>query len=44
MIRGTTVKHCSKGRRGKTIKKHPTRAKAVKHHRAIMANKKRRSR
>ena len=44
MIKGKTVKHCSKGKRGKTIKHHKTRKAALKHHRAIMANKRKRGR
>ena len=42
MIKGKTVKHCKKGRKGRTIKRHKTRKAAMKHHRAIMASKARR--
>lgn len=37
---GRTVKHCHGKKKGKVIKTHKTVAKAKRHHRAIMANKK----
>lgn len=40
-VKGKTVKHCHGKHAGKTIKKHKTRAAALRHHRAIMASKKR---
>jgi len=39
-VKGKTVYHCHGKKKGKVIKRHPTRAKALAHHRAIMANKK----
>jgi len=40
-VRGRSVVHCSGKNKGKVIKTHSTRAKALAQHRAIMANKKR---
>jgi hypothetical protein len=39
MIKGRTVYHCKGGHRGKPIKTHATREKALAQHRAIMAQK-----
>jgi len=38
-VSGKTVKHCHGKDKGKVIKRHKTHAAAVKHHKAIMANK-----
>jgi hypothetical protein len=38
---GYAVKHCHGKKKGQTIAKHKTKAKAVAQHRAIQANKKR---
>lgn len=37
---GTKVKHCHGKNKGKTIKTHKTVSSAKRHHKAIMANKK----
>lgn len=39
-VKGKTVMHCHGKKKGKIIKKHKTHAVAVRHHRAIMSNKK----
>lgn len=39
-VRGKTVRHCRGKKKGKVIKKHKSHAAAVRHHRAIMSNKK----
>lgn len=39
---GYAVKHCHGKKKGKTIKKHKTKKKALARHRAITASKKRR--
>ena len=41
-VKGRTVYHCHGKDKGKVIKRHKTRAKALRHHRAIQANKRRR--
>lgn len=38
-VKGKRVVHCHGKKKGKTIKTHKTHAAAVKHHRAIQANK-----
>ena len=42
-VKGTRVIHCHGKNKGKTIKKHRTHKEALAHHRAIMANKARKS-
>jgi hypothetical protein len=39
-VKGRRVVHCHGKKKGQTIKKHPTRKAAKRHHRAIMVNKK----
>ncbi|GAG61939.1 unnamed protein product [marine sediment metagenome] len=39
---GYAVKHCKGAKKGKTIAKHPTEARAQAQHRAIQASKARR--
>ena len=39
MVKGKSVYHCSKGKKGKLIKKHKTKKEALAQHRAIMVNK-----
>jgi len=41
-VRGKSVVHCSGKNKGKIIKTHKSRAAAVRQHKAIMANKKKR--
>lgn len=43
-VRGRSVVHCRGSRRGRVIKTHKTRAGALRQHRAIQANKKRKAR
>lgn len=38
---GYAVKHCHGAKKGKTIAKHKTKAAAMRQHRAIQANKRR---
>lgn len=40
-VKGRTVRHCRGKDKGKKIKSHKTRAAALRHHRAIMASKRR---
>ena len=39
-VKGRRVVHCSGRKKGKTIATHKTHAEAVRQHKAIMANKK----
>lgn len=39
-VKGKTVRHCHGKEKGKIISKHKSHAAAVKKHKAIMANKK----
>jgi hypothetical protein len=41
MIRGRTIYHCHGEKRGQVLGRYKSHAKALKVHRAIMANKKR---
>jgi len=43
-VRGRTVYHCHGKNKGKVIKRHRTKKAALRHHRAIQANKGRRKR
>lgn len=40
-VRGRTVVHCHGKKKGKVIARHKTKKAARRHHRAIVANKKR---
>lgn len=38
-VKGKTVRHCHGKSKGRVIKRHRTHAAAVRHHRAMQANK-----